>query len=44
MPFLKALLPYPDGDEDAIVSLKSDTVLHSLSYVEMETYGPDLAP
>lgn len=39
MPLLKALLPYPSaGDEDAILSLKSDTVLHSLSY------GPDLAP
>lgn len=38
MLFLKALLPYPGpSDEDAIVSLKSDTVLRSLSYVEMET-------
>lgn len=38
MSFLKALLPDPShSDEDAIVSLKSDTVLHSLSYVDMET-------
>lgn len=38
MPFLKALLPYPGpGDEDPIVNLKSNTVLRSLSYVEMET-------